>query len=73
MTKEVAKAINAVSVKINEISRNIDNFFGQRCDTNAKSIIAAEQSLTDMDLQSIETEQTLTDMDLRILELEDRA
>lgn len=37
---------------------------------NAESIIAAEQTITDMDLQNIETEQTITDMDLRIMELE---
>lgn len=37
---------------------------------NAESIITAEQTITDMDLQNIETEQTITDMDLRIMELE---
>ena len=37
---------------------------------NAESIIDAEQTITDMDLQNIETEQTITDMDLRIMELE---
>ena len=34
------------------------------------SIILAEQALTDMDIQSIETQQELTDMDLRLLEVE---
>ena len=37
---------------------------------NAESIIAAEQNITDIDLQNIETEQTITDIDLRIMELE---
>ena len=37
---------------------------------NEESIIAAEQTITDIDLQNIETEQTITDMDLRIMELE---
>lgn len=37
---------------------------------NAESIIAAEQTITDMDLQYIESEQMITDMDLRIMELE---
>ena len=34
------------------------------------SIVSAEQALTDMDIQSIETQQELTDMDLRLLEVE---
>ena len=37
---------------------------------NEESIIAAEQTITDMDLQNIENEQMITDMDLRIMELE---
>lgn len=37
---------------------------------NEESIIAAEQTITDMDLQYIESEQMITDMDLRIMELE---
>lgn len=37
---------------------------------NAESIIAAEQSITDTDLQSIEIGQEMTDMDLRLMELE---
>ena len=36
------------------------------------SIILAEQALTDMDIQSIETQQELTDMDLRLLDLEEK-
>lgn len=36
------------------------------------SIVVAEQAITDMDLQSIETEQVLTDMDLRLLEVEEK-
>ena len=38
--------------------------------SNEESIIAAEQTITDMDLQNIENEQMITDMDLRIMELE---
>lgn len=70
MDKEIAKAINTLSKKTNEIIKSLDTMFNKKCDENKEDIISAEQTLTDMDLQNIETEQIITDMDLRILELE---
>ena len=70
MDKEIAKAINTLSKKINEITKSLDTMFNKKYDENKEDIISAEQTLTDMDLQNIETEQIITDMDLRILELE---
>ena len=37
---------------------------------NAESIVIAEQMITDMDIQQLESEMNMTDMDLRLLELE---
>lgn len=70
MTKEIAKAINHVSKKVNEMGGRSDRYFNQRCDENKEAIITAEQTITDMDLVMIESEQQMTDMDLRIMELE---
>lgn len=35
-----------------------------------EAIMLAEQSITDIDLNQIETEQQITDLDLRVMELE---
>lgn len=70
MTKEIAKAINDVSKKLNDMGSKSDRYFNQRCDENKEAIITAEQTITDMDLAMIESEQQMTDMDIRILELE---
>ena len=72
MTREVAKAINALSNKMNVIQQSINQFFGKKCDDNNDAIINAEQTITDMDLAMIEAEQQQTDMDIRILELEEK-
>lgn len=72
MNKEIAKAINAVSKKINYLTQRIDNILGNRCDENKESIAESEKSITNLDLQNLETEQAFTDMDLRILELEEK-
>ena len=57
MTREVAKAINALSNKMNVIQQSINQFFGKKCDDNNDAIINAEQTITDMDLAMIEAEQ----------------
>lgn len=38
MTKEIAKAINTVSKKVNEIQKKIDSYFTNRCEDNEISI-----------------------------------
>ena len=70
MDKEVIKAINTISKKINDLVQRVDNALGNRCDENKKSITVAEQSITDLDLHSMKSEQAATDLDLRVLELE---
>ena len=61
--------IEAGRVNTSRAQRSADDA-NEKGRENAESIIAAEQTITDMDLQNIETEQTITDMDLRIMELE---
>ena len=73
MTKEIAKAINTLSKKLNDVTRMLDNVLGSKCDENKESITASEQNITNLDLQSLETEQAFTDIDLRITELEAKA
>lgn len=41
-----------------------------RLDGQQRSIIEAEQAITDLDIANIIAEQTITDLDLRLLELE---
>ena len=67
--KEILKFIEEQK-KLNQLfySNVMDN--GRRGHGNVKSMVSAEQSITDMDLRDIETQQTLTDMDLQIMELE---
>lgn len=73
MTKEIAKAINTLSKKLNDVTRTLDNVLGSKCDKNKESIIVSERNITNLDLQSLETEQAFTDIDLRITELEAKA
>lgn len=73
MTKEIAKAINTLSKKLNDVARTLDNVLGSKCDKNKESITVSEQNITNLDLQSLETEQAFTDIDLRITELEAKA
>ena len=73
MTKEIAKAINTLSKKLNDVTRTLDNVLGSKCYENKKSITVSEQNITNLDLQSLETEQAFTDIDLRITELEAKA
>ena len=73
MTKEIAKAINTLSKKLNDVTRMLDNVLGCKCDENKESITVSEQNITNLDLQSLETEQAFTDIDLRITELEAKA
>ena len=73
MTKEIAKAINTLSKKLNDVTRTLDNVLGNKCDKNKESITISEQNITNLDLQSLETEQAFTDIDLRITELEAKA
>ena len=61
--------IEAGRVNTSRAQRSADDA-NEKGRENAESIIAAEQTITDMDLQNIETEQTITDKDLRIMELE---
>ena len=70
MDKETAKAINNVSKRLNEVEHKLDTVMRMLDKENKDNIISAEQALTDMDIQSIETQQELTDMDLRLLEVE---
>ena len=71
MDREVAKAINNLSKKVNDLVQRVDNALGYRCTTNEESITNAEQTITDLDLRSMESEQAATDLDLRVLELEE--
>ena len=71
MDREVAKAINNLSKKVNDLVQRVDNALGSRCDENKESITNAEQTITDLDLRSMESEQAATDLDLRVLELEE--
>ena len=73
MTKEIAKAINTLSKKLNYVTRTLDNVLGSKCDENKESITVSERNITNLDLQSLETEQAFTDIDLRITELEAKA
>ncbi len=43
MTREVAKAINAVSEKVNEIDRKLDKFFTAKYEENAAGISELEE------------------------------
>lgn len=70
MDKETAKAINNVSKRLNEVEHKLDTVMRMLDKENKDGIISAEQALTDLDIQSIETQQELTDMDLRLLEVE---
>ena len=70
MDRTIAKAINNISKKLNDICQRLNKYFNCRCDSNHSDIIASEQTITDMDLAMIESEQQMTDMDLRIMELE---
>lgn len=73
MNREIAKAINTLSKKLNDVARTLDNVLGSKCDENKESITVSEQNITNLDLQSLETEQAFTDIDLRITELEAKA
>ena len=61
--------IEAGRVNTSRAQRSADDA-NEKGRENAESIIAAEQTITDMDLQSIEMGQEMTDMDLRLMELE---
>lgn len=60
---------NAARENTSKAQRSADQA-NEQAQINSQEIISAEQVITDMDLQNIETEQMLTDMDLRIMELE---
>lgn len=44
----IYKAINAVSQKVNEIQKRLDDYLGNRCDANEKSIDITDGGLMDV-------------------------
>lgn len=45
---EIFKAINNVSKKVNEIQKRLDDYLGNRCDANEKSIEMTDGGLIDV-------------------------
>ena len=48
MDAETAKAINAISKKVNDLARRLDEHLGNRCDQNAEEISLADGGIMDM-------------------------
>lgn len=50
MIDEIAiyKAINAVSQKVNEIQKRLDDYLGNRCDANEKNLDTTDGGLMDV-------------------------
>ena len=64
--KHIKSDIESNSVNVAKAQRTADESkeIGR---ANELSIISAEQSITDLDLQNIVTEQRITDIDLRLI------
>jgi methyl-accepting chemotaxis protein len=62
MNNEIAKALNALSVKINELARRIDVFFNSRCDTNKEYIGDNTSGIIDLANVSSEFDGAITEM-----------
>ena len=48
MDAETARAINALSKKVNDLTRRLDLYLGSRCDQNAEEINLADGGIMDM-------------------------
>lgn len=48
MDAETARAINALSKKVNDLTRRLDSYLGSRCDQNAEEISVADGGIMDM-------------------------
>lgn len=48
MDAEIAKAINRLSEKINNVQKRIDQYFENRCDQSAESISLTDGGIMDM-------------------------
>lgn len=66
MTQEIAKAINAVSKKVNDVNQRLDEFFGVLHKKNAEAIEDTEMALTEFyeanDEETSDIQMALTDI-----------
>ena len=66
IVEQIYKSINAVSNKVNEMSKRLDNFFGIKCDENAEQITLSEIALCDM---SEDIESKMNEIEVALCDL----
>jgi hypothetical protein len=66
MDMETAKAINAVSNKVNDMAKRLDDFFNMRADKNAEGVADSQNATCEL---SEEVDERITDIEIALCEL----
>ena len=66
MDMETARAINAVSNKVNDVARRLDEYFGIRTDENKQGVVDAQNATCEL---SEEVDERISDIENALCEL----
>lgn len=69
MDAETARAINALSKKVNDLTRRLDSYLGSRCDQNAEEISLADDGIMDIANVVSSHEEAITELAAIVSEL----
>ena len=69
MDMETARAINAVSNKVNDVARRLDEYFNIRANENEQSVIDAQNATCEL---SVEIDERISDIENALCELSEQ-
>lgn len=69
MDMETAKAINAVSNKVNDVARRLDEYFNIRTNENKQGVIDAQNATCEL---SVEIDERISDIENALCELSEQ-
>lgn len=69
MDMETARAINAVSNKVNDVARRLDEYFNMRTDENKQGVIDAQNATCEL---SEEVDERISDIENALCELSEQ-